>query len=344
MSFLAAVALVAAALAPAAAPQQLFDLPDSRITEASGIARGIASPDVYYVQNDSGDSARFFAIDARTGALRAVVQVPGAVNHDWEDLAVAPDAAGTPSVWIADIGDNDANRDEVQLYRVDEPHIVAGGLGGTVTTAAPDVWRLRYPSGPANAESLAVTPAGRAYVFTKNATGAATAYAVPPRPDPDHVQVMRPHRHAADPAARDRCSDLARRFAAGGTHVLRRVPVAAAPRRRRRRDPGQADPGDAAGAAAGRGRRLLTGALVVDSEGVAHAGVERAAAGGARPTARSGATSTDRSRHHRSRASPSPSPTGSSHSNSTKSPLLATLALIAAGCVFLAVRKLRRRG
>ena len=45
----------------------------------------------------------------RTGRLRATFRVPGATNHDWEDLAVAPDAGGTPSVWLADTGDNDAD-------------------------------------------------------------------------------------------------------------------------------------------------------------------------------------------------------------------------------------------
>lgn len=42
---------------------------------------------------------------------------------------------------------------------------------------------------------------------------------------------------------------------------------------------------------------------------------------------------------------PSPSPTHRAPArDSTRSPLLATLALIAAGCLFLAVRRLRRRG
>ena len=67
---------------------------DPRITEASGIAIGIASPGVVYVQNDSGDSARFFALDTRTGKTLATYTVPGAANVDWEDLAVARDRRG----------------------------------------------------------------------------------------------------------------------------------------------------------------------------------------------------------------------------------------------------------
>lgn len=177
--------------APAsAAPSVAFRLSDSRLDEASGIARGITSPGVFYVQNDSGDSARFFALDARTGRVRAVFTVPGAQNHDWEDIAVAPDARGVASVWLADIGDNDGVRSEVQLYRVDEPRVDMTRRDVTARTAAPDVWRLRYPNGPVNAESLAVSPHGRAYVVTKADNGRSVVYAVPREPDANRVQRM----------------------------------------------------------------------------------------------------------------------------------------------------------
>jgi len=179
----------AVVLAALAAPQLLFHIADSRIGEASGIARGIASPGVVYVQNDSGDSARFFALDARTGATLATYTVPGATNVDWEDIAVARDRRGVPSVWLADIGDNDANRAEVRVYRVDEPHVRAGA-GADETTAAPETWRLRYPGGPIDAESLAVAPGGAAYLVTKALLGGSTVYALPSRPS-GAVQTVR---------------------------------------------------------------------------------------------------------------------------------------------------------
>jgi hypothetical protein len=183
------VRLVTAVLAAglAAAPAPLFHLNDSRIDEASGIARGIASPGVLYVQNDSGDTARFFALDARTGRTLATYTVPGATNVDWEDLAVARDRRGVPSVWIADIGDNDGKRSEIRVYRVDEPHVRAGIDG---ITSTPEVWRARYPSGPMDAESLAVAPGGAAYIVTKALLGGSTVYALPSRPS-SAVQALR---------------------------------------------------------------------------------------------------------------------------------------------------------
>lgn len=169
----------------------VFRFADTRIDEASGIGLGIASPGVVYVQNDSGDSARFFALDATSGATLAVYTVPGARNVDWEDLAVAPDARGVPSVWLADIGDNDAARSEVRIYRVDEPLVDRHRLGLQLTTASPSVWRLRYPDGPMNAEGLAVAPGGASYVVTKSFLGDSSVYAVPAEPDPARVQALR---------------------------------------------------------------------------------------------------------------------------------------------------------
>ncbi len=176
-------------LVSTSSPTVRYRFADPRIDEASGIAVGVRSPGVDYVQNDSGDSARFFAVNATTGRTAAVVTVPGATNVDWEDLAVAPDAAGRSSVWLADIGDNDGVRSEVRVYRVDEPRIAAGARERSMHTHRPDVWRLRYPGRAVDAESLAVTPTGTAYLITKSLTGA-VVYRLPPRPDAGRVQTL----------------------------------------------------------------------------------------------------------------------------------------------------------
>ena len=169
----------------------MFRFADTRIDEASGIGVGLASSGVVYVQNDSGDSARFFAVDASTGTTLAVYTVPGAQNVDWEDLAVARDARGVPSVWLADIGDNDAAREEVRIYRVDEPVVDRHRFGLQLTTTAPSVWRLRYPGGPTDAEALTVAPGGAGYVVTKSFFGESSVYAVPAIADATQVQMLR---------------------------------------------------------------------------------------------------------------------------------------------------------
>jgi hypothetical protein len=186
------VPMSAAYGAAAASPAQArFRIVDPRLDEASGIGVGIASPGVVYVQNDSGDAARFFALDATTGDTLAVYTVPAASNVDWEDLAVARDARGVPSVWLADIGDNQAARGEVRIYRVDEPIVDRSRRDAQLATADPSVWRLTYPDGPVDAEGLAVGPGGAAYVVTKSFLGDSSVFAVPPDPDPARSQLLR---------------------------------------------------------------------------------------------------------------------------------------------------------
>ncbi|WP_204080078.1 hypothetical protein [Mycobacterium riyadhense] len=44
-------------------------LTNSALHEISGIDAGIRNPNVYWVRNDSGDSERNFAVDAKTGQM-----------------------------------------------------------------------------------------------------------------------------------------------------------------------------------------------------------------------------------------------------------------------------------
>jgi outer membrane protein assembly factor BamB len=181
---------VATSSAEPAGPKARFQFSDSRITEASGIARGIRSPGVLYVQNDSGDEARFFALDATTGQTLAVYTVPGATNIDWEDLSVATDSRGVPSIWIADIGDNDRHRAEIRVYQVEEPAVDTGRSDVATTTSAPQIWRLAYPDGAHDAEGLAVAPGGAMYLFDKVFFGPTEVYAVPLKSNSGQAQPL----------------------------------------------------------------------------------------------------------------------------------------------------------
>jgi hypothetical protein len=184
------------AMTPAlAAGSRLCRVDDPRLSEVSGIAARAGDPRFVYVQNDSGDSARFFAMDTRTGRTAAVYAVPGARNVDWEDLAVAPDAAGQSSVWLADIGDNQGTRSEIDVYRIPEPARPAYRGSSTtapvVATPRSDVWRLRYPDGPHDAESIAVDPmTHRVYIATKSLSGVSEVFELPERPDPARRQLL----------------------------------------------------------------------------------------------------------------------------------------------------------
>ena len=144
----------------------LFRFQDSRITESSGLAAGTRS-DLLFTHNDSGDSARFFAVD-RTGRTRATYPLRGVDARDWEDIARGPGR----TLWLGDIGDNSAARDRgLLVHRVPEP----AGTGGATLT--PTTFRLRYDDGPKDAEALLVTPQGRLLLVEKTFGSAAGVYA-----------------------------------------------------------------------------------------------------------------------------------------------------------------------
>lgn len=163
-------------------PAVAFTFQDPRITESSGLASS-SHPGVVFTHNDSGDDARFFAVDATTGRTRTVYDLPGVQARDWEDMARGPDEQGRSSLWLGDIGDNSARRDRgLLVHRVREP---APTERDRVTTEAPTSFRLRYTDGPGDAEALLVHPrTGRLYLVTKPLAGPAKVYAAPERLDP----------------------------------------------------------------------------------------------------------------------------------------------------------------
>lgn len=133
---------------------------DANLTEISGIDAGINNPDVYWVHNDSGDTARIFAIDAKTGQTLATYQLSGATANDWEDIEVAKGPDGKSYIYVGDIGDNGQSRSSVTIYRVEEP-IVTGTANNPTNTTLTGVQqqKLVYPNGlKLNSEALAVDP------------------------------------------------------------------------------------------------------------------------------------------------------------------------------------------
>lgn len=190
--------LVALVLQPYVDPTVAFSFTDPRISESSGLVSSSTTPGIVFTHNDSGDLARFFAVDA-TGRTVATYLLPGVQARDWEDLARGPDEQGRSSLWLGDIGDNNALRDNgLLVHRVAEPVV---GDRAQVTTETPASFRLRYPDGPGDAEALLVHPrTGRLYLVTKPLAGPAQVYAAPAVLDPagpnllERVGEVRPQR------------------------------------------------------------------------------------------------------------------------------------------------------
>jgi hypothetical protein len=126
-------------------------------------------PGRLWALNDSGQPV-LIALDAK-GSVVGRLQIPAAKVDDWEALGVGPCAAGS-CLYIADIGDNNANRKHITIYRVSEPtnHEAATAIETIVAT---------YPDGPHDAEALLVTPDGILFVVTKGDTGPVALYRFP---------------------------------------------------------------------------------------------------------------------------------------------------------------------
>ena len=159
-----------------AEPETVAVVRSSDLDEISGIAESRAQPGVYFVHNDSGDTARFFAIDG-TGALRGTYVLDGVTAVDWEDSALGPCPTGQ-CLYLGDIGDNGESRSGYVVYRVAQP--VVGDGPATRHTVTWERFAFVYPDGAHNAEALAVRPdTGDVYVLTKVDAGATEVYRFP---------------------------------------------------------------------------------------------------------------------------------------------------------------------
>ncbi|MFL6099576.1 MAG: hypothetical protein ACJ71T_06455 [Actinomycetales bacterium] len=161
---LPALAPFAGAAAATSQSRTLVTVRDSRITESSGLAASPTDPTVVWTVNDSGDSARAFAVSLTSGRTVAVLR-ERTDARDCEAMSSGRDASGRAMLWIGDIGDNRAVRTSVVLRLVREPHSVRS------TTVTPVDLRVRYPHGPADAETLIWTHDGRLLIVTKELFG-----------------------------------------------------------------------------------------------------------------------------------------------------------------------------
>jgi hypothetical protein len=171
--------MVASSSLPAAAGQQGTTAPCRPgnaavqvpgLSEASGLAVSRRVPGRLWAHNDSGEPV-LFALDAR-GAITGRVRLTGATVEDWEAIAVGPCGAGS-CLYVADIGDNEAGRSRVTIYRVPEPEGAAG------SAAVADVFHGTYPDRPQDAETLLITGDGRLHIVTKGETGPIAIYRFP---------------------------------------------------------------------------------------------------------------------------------------------------------------------
>lgn len=150
---------------------------ENDITEASGIVESRKTAGVYFIHNDSGDSARIFAV-GKDGAALGTFSLTGAGAVDWEDLAAGPGPDPNESyLYAGDIGDNPSSRPNVKVYRVPEPKVDPLAPSGAVALAGVETFTLKYPDGAHNAETLLVDPlSGDLFIVVKAGNGVSPVF------------------------------------------------------------------------------------------------------------------------------------------------------------------------
>ena len=142
-------------------------LQDKAIDELSGLAASRRYPRLLWGHNDSGDSARIFALNER-GETVATVNFPGLEARDWEDVTFS---GGW--IYVGEIGDNFEVNENIKIYRLHEPDLNPDKLGQDIDLkkGSWETMTLTYPDGARNAETLAATPDGHILIVSKNKKG-----------------------------------------------------------------------------------------------------------------------------------------------------------------------------
>ncbi|KAA5547304.1 hypothetical protein FYK55_02600 [Roseiconus nitratireducens] len=153
---------------------------EKKLREISGCAASRLVADVLWVHND-GDAECVYAIRPDGDTLaRLVLPVQ---PDDVEDIAtVGQRGSRPPMLYLADIGDNDCERDCVTLLRTPEPSLSQDDPDDEPKTILADYLEcisVVYPDRAHDAETLLVDPVdGGIYIVTKADEGA-LVYQVP---------------------------------------------------------------------------------------------------------------------------------------------------------------------
>lgn len=148
---------------------QVGTVQNGELDEASGIAASRQNANVLWAHNDSGDTARVFAMNVQ-GTHLGIYNLSGAGAVDWEDMAIGPGPTpGLSYLYLGDIGDNYGQYSSIRVFRVPEPVVSSTQAPVVTTLTGVETITLRYPGGTGrDAETLMVDPLTKdIYVVSK---------------------------------------------------------------------------------------------------------------------------------------------------------------------------------
>ena len=147
------------------------------LTEASGLAFSRQTPGVLWTHNDSEDAPRLYTFGELGGPL-GTYDLQGVEVRDWEDMALGPGPKqGQDYLYVGDIGDNNSEYASVVVHRIAEPPVDPGKTGVVASLGGVESFKLTFPGGPQNCETMLVDPvAGDLYLVSKAVDGSSRVF------------------------------------------------------------------------------------------------------------------------------------------------------------------------
>jgi hypothetical protein len=139
------------------------------LVENSVAITSVRQPGIIFGLNDSGHRPWLFAFDS-SGRDRGRWELVGARDRDWEAASLGPCLAGDslPScIFVGDVGDNDARRTNVEIYRIGEPTAPGALTGEPAPHMVLGRLTARYPDRPHDVEAIYVGHDGAIFLITK---------------------------------------------------------------------------------------------------------------------------------------------------------------------------------
>lgn len=127
--------------------------------EVSGLANSIKNPSYLWMHEDSGADSEIALLSKAKAKSIVTYKITDAQNMDWEDIAVATDVQNSSSyIYLADIGDNQAQRSYISAYKIAEPKYDGLDSGKVLSLSGSSQLKMVYPSGARDAEAFMVDP------------------------------------------------------------------------------------------------------------------------------------------------------------------------------------------
>jgi hypothetical protein len=144
--------------------QQSLGTVSSELGEASGLVASIANPGYLWSHNDGNNPTEIFLINEKAEIVMTC-KLNNVRNRDWEDITIGPGPEeGVNYLYVADIGDNDAQFRFKRLYRFKEPSFTNKKI--EVDTVRRLL--LSIPKQPRDSEAIMVDPlTSNFYIISK---------------------------------------------------------------------------------------------------------------------------------------------------------------------------------